>query len=118
MDDLISRLDDEATTNFRIVKIWHSKMTEYRKQLKIAAVKAAKEKALYLTEAINEKIGQAITIEEPAEQSLYRITNQTSNTTLNYSFNTGKMASDKEPDNVDFKKIRLQFQVNVIYALQ
>lgn len=118
MDDLISRLDDEATVNFRIVRIWHSKMSEYRKQLKIAAVKAAKEKALYLTEAINEKIGQAITIEEPGEQSLYRVANQTSNTTLNYSFNTGKMASDKDPDPVEFKKIKLQFQVNVIYALQ
>ncbi len=118
MDDLISKLDDEATVNFRIVKIWHSKMAEYRKQLKIAAVKAAKEKALYLTEAINEKIGQAITIQEPAEQSLYQATNQTSNTSLNYSFNTGKIASDKNQEPVDFKKIRLQFQVNIIYALQ
>ncbi len=118
MDNLINRLDDEATVNFRIVKIWHSKMTEYRRQLKIAAVKAAKEKALYLTEAINEKIGQAITIEEPEEQSLQQALNQTSNFSLSYNFTTNKSASDDKSEPVDFKKLRLQFQVKIIYALQ
>ncbi len=118
MDDLISRLDDEATVNFRIVKIWHSKMPEYRKQLKIAAIKAAKEKASYLTEAINEKIGQAITIEEPAEQPLFQSENQTLSNTFSFSYSTEKISPDKNSESVDFKKIRLQFQVNVIYALQ
>ena len=28
MDELIDKLDDEATSNFRIVRTWHSKMSE------------------------------------------------------------------------------------------
>ncbi|MBX9782964.1 MAG: SIMPL domain-containing protein [Chitinophagaceae bacterium] len=120
MDDLIEKLDDDATSNFRIVKTWHSKMTEYRKQLKIAAVKAAKEKGIYLTEAIGEKLGQAITVTEPAEDFQYQTSSQ---------FKTSNIVARKDAvgyydfngdgsDGVDFKKLRLRFQVSIIYALQ
>ena len=67
IDDLVNRLDDEATKNFSIIRTSHSKIMEYRKQLKIMAVKAAKEKAIYLSEATNEQLGAAITITEPNE---------------------------------------------------
>ena len=45
MDDLVNILDDDATQNFSIVRTASSRETEIRKQLKIQAVKAAKEKA-------------------------------------------------------------------------
>ncbi len=67
LDDLVEKLDDEATTNFFIQRTSHSKLAEYRKQLKIQAVRAAKEKAQYLPEAIDEKAGEAVTINEPTE---------------------------------------------------
>ena len=67
IDDLVNILDDQATNNFRITKATHSKIADFRKQLKIQAVKAAKEKALYLTEAVNEQLGQAVEISEPLE---------------------------------------------------
>ena len=70
MDQLIDVLDDDATANFQIVKATHSNIQEYRRQLKIQAIKAAKEKGTYLTEAINEKLGEAITIVEPEENGI------------------------------------------------
>ncbi|MEI9956756.1 MAG: SIMPL domain-containing protein [Ferruginibacter sp.] len=70
MDQLIDALDDDATANFKIVRASHSKIQEFRRQLKIQAIKAAKEKGIYLTEAVNEKLGEAITIIEPEESSL------------------------------------------------
>lgn len=120
MDELIDKLDDEATSNFRIVRTWHSKMSEYRKQLKIAAVKAAKEKGIYLTESINEKLGQAITVTEPAEDFQFQTSNQykTSNIVASkdavgyYDFNVDGS------NGIDFKKLRMRFQVSVVYALQ
>src|SRR5258706_610912 len=60
MDDLVERLDDNATQSFQIISVTHSNITEYRRQLKIKAVQAAKEKGIYLTEAIGEKLGDAI----------------------------------------------------------
>jgi uncharacterized protein len=122
MDDLVNKLNDEATSNFRIVRTWHSKMTEYRKQLKIAAVKAAKEKGIYLTEAVNEKLGQAITINEPDEASLYQTgsQNKMSNTALKSQgyLGRGLVNGDGQDAGIDFKRMRLQFQVSIIYALQ
>jgi uncharacterized protein YggE len=116
MDELVNKLDDEATQNFFIAKVSHSKIQEFKKQLKIQAVKAAKDKATYLAEAINEKVGEAITINEPNEvgyypQPMYR----TANVMMEQ-----KMSGDVggAPMNVDFKKIKLQFDVNVIFALK
>jgi uncharacterized protein YggE len=47
LDALVDKMDDEATQNFFIAKAEYSKMDELKKDMKIAAVKAAKEKATY-----------------------------------------------------------------------
>lgn len=119
MDDLVDKLDDEATQGFSIVNTSHSKMTEYRKQLKTEAVKAAKAKGIYLTEAIAEKLGPAITIKEPEDITNYvsRSSNQPiSQRVLEEAYmrgNTGTKDSE-----ILFKKIKLRYEVDVIFALQ
>lgn len=112
-DQLVDKLDDAATQNFYITKTSHSKLAEFRKNLKIQAVKAAKEKAGYLAEAINEKIGDAVTINEPTEylQPYYR------NTIANKMMDAEKDGSGNEPQ-ADFKKIRLKYDVSVVFALK
>src|SRR4029078_4702724 len=67
LDALVDKMDDEATQNFFIAKASYSKIDEVKKEMKIAAVKAAREKASYLAEAIDEHIGEAITINDPME---------------------------------------------------
>jgi uncharacterized protein YggE len=118
MDELIEKLDDEATANFQIVKTSHSRIQEFRKQLKIEAVKQAKQKGIYLTEAIGEKLGEAITINEPDENSVYYYTlNKTSNAALKES-----KAMDRSSANdnaaIDFKKIKLKYDVTILFALK
>ena len=120
MDGLIEKLDDDATQNFTITRTSHSKIQEYRKQLKIQAIKAAKEKAIYLSEAINEKTVEAITIIEPDEYtSGYdpRVSNFLSN-----QYSLSKPAFDKfserEDTGIDFKKIKLRYDVRVVFALK
>lgn len=122
IDDLVNRLDDEATNNFSIIKTSHSKIIEYRKQLKIMAVKAAKEKALYLSESVNEQLGQAITIAEPEEytNSDVQAGRYKSNVGL-YEKVTVKGAMDPYGINdygIDYRKIKLRFEVKVLYALK
>ncbi len=118
MDDLVDKLDDEATQSFDIVKTSHSKMTEFRKQLKIQAVKAAKDKATYLTEAISEKLGSAITVKEPAEPTYdFAAANTISQARLyEDNYKTGYGNADKIA--IDFKRIKLRYVVDVIFALQ
>lgn len=117
MDKLVEKLDDEATQGFLIVSTDHSKMTEFRTQLKIAAVKAAKEKAMYLTEAIGERLGEAISIKEPNE---FRPFWQENAMRSNAAY--GTMSQEKKFENnvqiVDFKKMNLRYEVEVIFALK
>jgi len=115
MDQLVELLDDEATANFRIVKVSHSKMTEYRKQLKIQAIKAAKDKGVYLSEAINEKIGEAITITEPEENQSGIYENRAMSQVSNVAGYNGEGFSGT---GVDFKKIKVRYEVNVVFALK
>jgi uncharacterized protein len=122
MDQLIDLLDDEATANFAISKVSHSKILEFRKQLKIQAIKAAKEKGIYLTEAISEKLGEAITIEEPDEDE--SDVNALDNLRLSqYAASNNAMREVKMSDlgdaaGVDFKKIKLRYEVKILFSLK
>ncbi len=115
MQLLAEKLNEEATANFRIVRVWHSQMTEFRKQIKINAIKAAKEKCIYLTSAVGEKISHAITISEQ-EPTIFSNPFQ-----LSYSYSNAVQSEDKPDDIeksiVDFKKIKLEFSVSIVYAL-
>lgn len=117
MDDLVEKLDDDATQNFVISRLSHSKITEYRRQLKIQAIKSAKDKAGYMTEAIGEKVGEAVTISEPDEVfpvELYRAAQSNSYAQVL----SGKdMIADGEKG-VDFKNIQLRYEVKAVFALK
>ncbi|MBI3140104.1 MAG: SIMPL domain-containing protein [Sphingobacteriales bacterium] len=114
MDQLIEKLDDEATVSFDIAYTRHSKMTEFRRQLKIQAVKAAKEKGIYLTEAIGENLGAAITVKEPEEPEMAGMENNYLISQANISYS--KPPLDKSVE-VAFKKLRIRYEVEVIFAI-
>lgn len=61
---LYSVMDSLGISKAFVSKYSHSKMDEYKKQIKINAIKAAREKANYLMEAIGEKAGKAISVTE------------------------------------------------------
>lgn len=114
MDKLVEKLDDDATQNFLIVSTGHSKMNEFRRQLKIAAVKAAKEKGTYLTDAIGERLGEAVTIKEPSE--FFPLWQQ--NAALSNTYYKQEAADRNNLQVVDFKKMKLRYEVEVIFALK
>jgi uncharacterized protein len=115
MDELVEKMDDEATQNFYISKVSHSKIEEYKKQLKILALKAAKEKAGYLAEAIGEHAGEAITINDANEMSQIP---QPRIMYANAMYKSADAAGGGAPMDVDFKKIKLQFEVSATFALK
>ena len=112
VDQLVDKLNDEATQNFFVQRTSHSQLESIRKQLKIEAVKAAKEKAIYLAEAIGENISVAVTISEPNEfyQPYY-------NTVSNLKMRANEGGINDAPQ-ADFKKIKLKYEVNVVFALK
>lgn len=116
MDELVDKMDDEATQSFSIARVNHSKIEEYKKQLKIEAVKAAKAKAIYLAGAIGEEVGGAITINDVSED-ISGIAPQPVFAQFKLA-NTSMAADSAGMEDVDFKKIKLQFSVSVTFALK
>lgn len=113
MDDLVNKLDDEATQNFYIAKTDYSKREELELKMKADAIKRAKEKAVALAAAINEKVGNAITINEPAESG-------DNPPRPVFAMAMAKVAApeDNEPAlNVDFKKMKIEYEASVTFAL-
>lgn len=115
VDQLVDKLDDNATQNFYISKTSHSKLEEFKKNLKIQAVKAAKEKAAYLAEAINEQVGVAVTINEPMEYFQPYFNAGYANKRV-MSSEMDQSANDQPQ--ADFKKMKLKYDVTVVFALK
>ena len=116
VDQLVDKLDDNATQNFYISRTSHSKLDEYRRNLKIQAVKAAKEKADYLSNAVNENVGVAVTINEPNEYFQPYYANMRSNVMMKEA--AMDQSAPAEQPQADFKKMKLRYDVSVVFELK
>ncbi len=104
------RLEEIGISNISIDKLDHSKITDYRMEVKVNTMKAAKEKAHLLASAIDQEIGKALLIEE---QNFIPVTRQSNSIMIRgYSTPTSK----KELD-IDFEKIKLEYSVLCRFAL-
>lgn len=68
IDAIIQSVDARGIQSMRIGELKNKNILEYRKQGKIAALKAAREKASYLVEAMGQKLGGVLRIIEPTER--------------------------------------------------
>lgn len=64
INKLTQLLDSKGIKQMNIGELNHSKMNEFKKQVKIDALKDAKEKAQYLVESIGSTLGEVLTITE------------------------------------------------------
>ncbi|RYY28578.1 MAG: DUF541 domain-containing protein [Chitinophagaceae bacterium] len=108
VEALIKLLDEDATEQFAVTLITHTNMSAMQKQLRINATKAAKEKAIYLSDAVGEKIGHAINISEiPLMEPYFR---KAANTIEHFAAD----AVDPAPE---FSKLKLRSEMNVVFEL-
>jgi len=70
IDALMPLLDEKAVTNVYMSKMDHSKMEEFKKEVRIKALKAALDKANYLAKSIDHEVGEVLLITE-IDQSNY-----------------------------------------------
>ncbi len=113
-NQIISAIDPKGIAYSNIEGYDHSQMTQYRKELKIKALQAARDKAQYLAEAINEKLGGALEIQEINNeyypQPVYRVANQ--------SMKAEAADGGYADPNIDFKKIKLNYQMRTVFELK
>jgi uncharacterized protein len=116
VDQLVDKLDDNATQNFYISRTSHSKLDEFRRALKIQAVRAAKDKAQYLSDAVNEKVGVAVTINEPGEYYQPYYGEVASNRMMKAE--AAQTSAPADQPQADFKKMKLRYDVTVVFELK
>lgn len=62
---IVAAVDTRGVQSMRIGELKHRDMAEYRRQGKIEALKAARDKAAYLAEAMGQRLGDVLRIIEP-----------------------------------------------------
>lgn len=110
MNNLVNMLDPEGLNNMNVNSYSHSDIESYRKQVKIGAMKAAKEKATYLLESVEEEIGRVMEIQEVDY-------GDRQNNVSNMAYRSVAMEADYE-SNVDFKKIKVRAEMRVVFEIK
>lgn len=106
-------LEKIGVSNISVEKLDHSEMERFRKEVKINAMKAAKMKAGYLTDAIGQEAGRALYIEELEWPMPYR---QVSNVMLRSA--SGSPETMETVPDIEFDKLRLEYSVKVRFELK
>lgn len=116
MGNLFENLNQKWITSINIDEIRNTKIADYRKTVKINALKAAKEKADYLLESMAKKTGNPLEIVE--------IEDYTSDTVLpmNFRAKTANIQLEAADANVDYSfenidNIKLKYSIKTKYEI-
>lgn len=112
LDDVLNGIDAKGIQNTGIQRYDYSKMEAIKKELKVKALLAAKEKATYMVEALGGKLGDVLEIQDGGDNTgmmpQYR----------NYAMQAEAMDAGGGDADLDFKKIKLNFTVNTIFEIR
>ena len=122
LERFVKKIEQDYVQNISMGRIAHSKLTDYREEVKMNAIKAAKHKAEYLTKAIEQKVGPAIYIEEITASPFRGLGNSNSS---NVNIGGGRRDEtlyiiDGMAKNVisDIKPIELRYEILAIFELK
>lgn len=112
-NEIIGALDPKAVQYTNIESYDHSRIIEYKRELRKQALQAAKEKATYLAETLGDKIGDALEInviddDNNGPRPVY------ANAMARFKTEDAQSA---EPADISFQTIRLNAQVRVVFQL-
>jgi len=108
-------LDAEEVLNADITRVAHSEIEKYRNEVKIMAVKAAKEKAGYLLEAIGESVGKPLMIQE--RESYDDIMPMPLMANMKMAMSADAEFATEVPE-ISFQKIKLKYSVFARFAIE
>jgi len=109
-NEILGKVDPKGIQATYVESYDYSKMPQLKQELKIQALLSAKEKATYLLNSINEKVGRPINITEtdnsnfPSPRPMY----------MAKAVNLNAAPDDSD---IDIKPIKLSFQVQAIFEI-
>ena len=115
INELLSKVDDRGVEYASMSRVEHSKKEEFKKQVKINALKAAKDKATYLLESIGEKMDGIIEIKEVEDNNYYPQMAQR-------NFKMTMVAADApeggQGAGLEFQKIKFSYRMLAIFKIK
>lgn len=116
VDNILSKIDEKAIQYTNIQKAEHSKIAQFRKEIKVKALQVAKEKAIYLLEGIGEKLGEPIEINEVDDYSTYPVYAAQANMRM---YKGGVEAADAAPDSeLEYQKIKISYKMRAVFKIK
>jgi uncharacterized protein YggE len=112
---VIGEVDPKGVAYTNIDSYDYSKIESLKKDLKIKALLAAKEKATYLVTALGDKLGSAIDIQEVNNEAYPQPMYRANVMMKSAAFENDSAASAPE---LDFKKIKLNYVMNVVFEIK
>jgi len=103
INKIISKVDRKGIKDMKVGELRHTDITQFRKEVKIQAILAAKEKAKYLLAAVDEEIGKVISITEVNPRNYWWETTPTTSNSM--------MSTRTNNKTQDGKSIRLRFEI-------
>ena len=106
---IIQTVNTKGIQSMNIGELKNKDLQEYRKQGKIEALKAARQKADYLVTAMGQKLGNVLRIVEPEERSFSYFQPQSAMS------NVAIPSYDSNPEN--FRTIKLRYQMTARFEI-
>ncbi len=117
LNNLLVGVDRKSIESLYIETYTHSDIEDFKKELKIKAIQAAKQKAVYLLEAIGEQCGGAVDIQEMNDDNMPQ-GRMLRTLYATQSINTANTNDDVELPPISFKKIKLTSQVQAVFEIE
>ncbi|MCZ4695371.1 DUF541 domain-containing protein [Ancylomarina euxinus] len=114
LSSLFSSLEKIGISNIQIEKVDHSKIEEFKLEVKVKAIKDAKAKAKALTAALNQEIGKAIYINE-GSYNTYQARPQDKRMMIR---GMASIAMEDAAPQIEFQKIELENKIMVRFELK
>ena len=111
-NEIIAAVDAKGISSTNIESYDYSKIETLKADLKIKALKAAKVKATYLVEALGDKLGGVIDIQE-VNNEIYPQSPR-----INMMMRSSMADAEAAPAEIDFKKIKLSYTMNTVFEIR
>lgn len=116
LDDLLAKVDERGIESVYMGRTERSDKEEIKKRVKVQAVKAAREKAALLAEALGQQLGEPIEVQEvdegyvqPRPMMQYR--------TMAMAKNADAAAMGGESD-LEYQKMKFSSRIRVVFAMK
>lgn len=116
LDAVLSKIDSRGVQYANVARVDHSKREAFKKQVKIDALKAAKEKAAYLVAALDQNLGQVLEIRE-LDENIYYPQPMLAKASMR-TFSAQAEAADVPESDVMYQKIKISYRMQAAFEIK